>query len=147
MSSPGSDALRIELRPWLLAERVAAGLVACCALVIEAVAAQYPEPRPWLGIAALVLLASWAWRRRANAAGLAGVSVGPDGQWLTLFADGTTQPSELLRGTRLLGSTVALRWRAGRNVRYAWLTPWDVSAGKLRELAVRLHAAAIREEA
>jgi hypothetical protein len=132
--------LRIELRPWLVADRVAAGLAVCCALVVELVASRYPEPQPWLGAAVLGLLGAWLWYRRRRAAGVTGLSIGPDGQLLSLFEDGAALPSEVLRGTRLLGPSVALRWRAGRRVRHAWLTPWDVPAGQLRELAVRLRA-------
>ncbi len=141
MSSHGSDALRIELRPWLVADRVAAGLAVCCALVVELVASRYPEPQPWLGAAVLGLLGAWLWYRRRRVAGVTGLSIGPDGQLLSLFEDGAALPSEVLRGTRLLGPSVALRWRAGRRVRHAWLTPWDVPAGQLRELAVRLRTA------
>jgi hypothetical protein len=147
MSSTGSDALRIEFRPWLLADRVAAGLVICCALVIELVASRYPEPRPGLGVAALVLLAAWLWYRRRRSSDLAGLEIAPDGRWQTLLADGRALPSEMLRGTRLLGPTVALRWRAGSSVRHAWLTTWDVPAAQLRELAVRLAATRARDEA
>ena len=147
MSSHGSDVLRIELKPWLVADRVAAGLAVCCALAIEVVASRYPEPQPWLGAAVLGLLAAWLWYRRNRAAGVAGLAVGPDGRWLTLFDDGSELPSEVLRGTRLLGRSVALRWRAGRRVRRAWLTPWDVPAGQLRELSVRLLAAGPRDAA
>jgi hypothetical protein len=143
MSSPGSEALRIELRPWLVADRVAAGVALCCALVIEVVASRYPEPQPWLGAPLLALLAAWLWYRHRRAAGVAGLSIGPDGRWLTLFDDGSALPSEVLPGTRLLGRSVALRWRAGRRVRHAWLTRWDVPAGQLRELSVRLRAAVL----
>jgi hypothetical protein len=147
MSSPGSDALRIDFKPWLLADKVAAGLVVCCALVIEAVASRYPEPRLGLGVAALALLAAWLWYRRRRSSDLAGLEIDPEGRWQTLLADGSLLPSEVLRGTRLLGPTVALRWRAGKVVRHAWLTPWDVPDGQLRELTVRLRAVVIREEA
>lgn len=147
MSSHGSDALRIELRPWLVADRAAAGLAVGCALVIEVVASRYPEPRPWLGAAVLGLLAAWLWYRRRRVAGVAGLSIGADGRWYTLFDDGSALPSELLRGTRLLGASVALRWRAGQRVRHAWLTPWDVPAGQLREISIRLRAAGHRDGA
>jgi hypothetical protein len=147
MSSPGYDALRIDLRPWLVADRVAAGLSICCAIVIEVVASRYPEPRPWLGVAALALLVAWLWYRRRRATDVAGLAVGPDGRWLTLLTDGRALPSEVLRSTRLLGPTVALRWRSGAGVRHLWLTPWDVPAAQLRELAVRLSAARVREGA
>jgi hypothetical protein len=139
--------LRIELRPWLLADRLAACLAAGCALTIEVVASRYPDPRPWLGVAALALFACWLWYRRRGASGMAGLVIGPDGRLQTLLADGSLLPSEVLPGTRLLGRTVALRWRAGTGVRHAWLTPWDVPAGQLRELAVRLLATRTRDGA
>jgi hypothetical protein len=138
MSLRGYDALKIEIRPWLLADRIAAGLAVGCALVIEAVAARYPEPQAGLGVAALVLLAAWTWHGRRRARGLAGLSIDADGHWHTLYSDGRVVPSRVLPGTRLLGSTVALRWQAAGEVRSAWLTPWDVPAGQLRELTVRI---------
>jgi hypothetical protein len=147
MSLPGYDAMRVEIRPWLVADRVAAGLVIACALAIEVVASRYPEPRVGLGVAALVLLGAWLWYRRKGSAGVAGIEVDADGRWQTLLADGRTLPSEVLPGTRLLGSTVALRWRVGKEVRHAWLTPWDVPAERLRELGVRLRAARVRDGA
>lgn len=147
MSSTGSDALRIEFRPWLLADRVAAGLVICSALVIELVASRYPEPRPGLGVAALALLAAWLWYRRRRSSDVAGIEIAADGRWHTLLADGRRLPSQMLSGTRLLGPTVALRWRAGSAIRHAWLTTWDVPAARLRELTVRLAATRVREEA
>ena len=147
MSSPGYDALWIEFRPWPVSDRVAAGLVICCALVIEVVASRHADPRPWLGVAALALLAAWLWYRRRRVSDVAGLSIGPDGRWQTLFADGRSVPSQVLRGTRLLGPTVALRWRAGTGIHHAWLTPWDVPAGQLRELTVRLLATPVQEGA
>jgi hypothetical protein len=147
MSSPGYGALRIELRPWLVADRVAAVLSVCCAIVIEVVASRYPEPQPWLGVAALALLVAWLLYRRTRATDVTGLAIGPDGRWLTLLADGRALPSTVLPGTRLLGPTVALRWRAGTGVRRVWLTPWDVPGGQLRELAVRLSASRVREGA
>lgn len=147
MSLHGYDALRIEFPSRLLADGVAAGLAICSALTIEAVAARYPEPRMGLGIAALALLAAWLWYRRRGAAGVTGITVDRDGSWQTVLADGRSLPSQVLPGTRLLGSTVALRWRVGTKVRHAWLTPRDVPAPQLRELAVRLAAARVREGA
>jgi len=147
MSLHGYDAMRVEFKPWLVADRVAAGLAVGCALVIEVVASRYPEPRPGLGVAALGLLAAWLWYRRRGAAGVAGIAIDGEGRWQTLLADGRALPSEVLPGTRLLGPTVALRWRAGTVVRHVWLTPWDVPAGQLRELSVRLHATRIRDGA
>jgi hypothetical protein len=147
MSLPGSDALRIEFRPWPVADRVAAGLVVCCALVVEAVASRYPEPQPGLGVAALLLLAAWLWYRRQRSSDITALEIDPEGRLSTLLADGRAIPSQVLRGTRLLGPTVALRWRAGSAVRHAWLTPWDLPAGQVRELTVRLLANRTRDGA
>jgi hypothetical protein len=140
MSSHGSGALRIEFRPWPVADRVAAGLAVACALTVEAVAARYPDAWPGPGVAALLLLAAWLWFRRHRTAGITAIEVDGTGRWRTAFADGRTEASRILSGTRLLGPTVAVRWRAGRSVHHAWLTPWDVPRGQLRELAVRLEA-------
>ncbi|MFO1407220.1 MAG: hypothetical protein U1F08_06785 [Steroidobacteraceae bacterium] len=138
MSSTASAVLRLELRPWPVADRVAAGLVVAAALVIEAVAARTPDPRPGLGVLALALLGAWLWYGRRSTRGVAALSIGPDGRLQTEYQDGRQVPSDVLPGTRLLGRTVALRWRAGREVRQAWLTPWDAPDAELRELAVRL---------
>jgi hypothetical protein len=147
MSLRGYDGFRIELRPWLLADRIAAGLAVACALFIEVVAARYPEPREELGIAALVLLGLWIWHGRRRNKGITGLAVDSDGRWSTLFSDGRVVPSRVLPGTRLLGPTVALRWQAGREVRSAWLTPWDVPEGLLREMTLRLAADRVKDGA
>ena len=141
MSSPASAVLRLELRPWPVADRVSAGLVVAAALTILAVAAQTPEPRPGLGVLALGLLGGWLWSRRRIARGITALGLGGDGRFWTEYEDGRRVDSEVLPGTRRLGRTVALRWRAGGDVRHAWLTPWDVPAERLRELSVRLQAA------
>jgi hypothetical protein len=92
-------------------------------------------------VAALALLGGWLWYRRRGARDVTALAVGQDGGLLTEFADGRQVASDLMPGTRLLGRTVALRWRAGAEVRHVWLTPWDVPADRLRALAVRLKAA------
>ena len=147
MSSTASVVLRLELRPWPVADRVAAGLVISSALVIEAVAAQSPDPRPGLGMLALGLLGCWLWYGRRSTRGVAALAIGPDGRLSTEFVDGRQVPSDVLPGTRLLGRTIALRWRAGLEVRRAWLTPWDAPEARLRELAVRLRTAPIARRA
>ena len=138
MSSPASVVLRLELRPWPVADRVAAAMVVAAALAIVAVAGQTPEPRPDLGVLALALLGGWLWYRRRAARGIVALAVAGDGRFWTEYQDGRRVDSEVLPGSRRLGRTVALRWRAGRDVRQAWLTPWDVPAEGLRELSVRL---------
>jgi hypothetical protein len=135
------------LRPWSVADRVAAALVVAAALTIMAVAGQTQEPRPGLGMLALALLGGWLWYRRHAARGIAAVAVAADGRFWTEYQDGRRVDSVLLPGTRRLGRTVALRWRAGGEVRQAWLTPWDVPAERLRELSVRLQAARIADGA
>ena len=138
MSSPASVVLRLELRPWPVAARVAAAMVVAAALAIVAVAGQTPEPRPDLGVLALGLLGGWLWYRRRAARGIVALAVAGDGRFWTEYRDGRRIDSEVLPGSRRLGRSVALRWRAGRDVRQAWLTPWDVPAEGLRELSVRL---------
>ena len=138
MSSPASVVLRLELRPWPVADRVAAAMVVAAALAIVAVAGQTPEPRPDLGVLALGLLGGWLWYRRRAARGIVALAVAGDGRFWTEYRDGRRIDSEVLPGSRRLGRSVALRWRAGRDVRQAWLTPWDVPAEGLRELSVRL---------
>jgi hypothetical protein len=143
MSSIGSAVLRLELHPWPVADRVAAGLVVAAALVIMAVAAQSPDSQPALGVLALGVLGGWLWYGRRSARGIAALSIGEDGRLCTEYADGRRVASEVLPGTRLLGRTVALRWRVGQEVRRAWLTPWDAPESRLRELAVRLRTAPV----
>ena len=138
MSSPASVVLRLELRPWPVADRVAAAMVVAAALAIVAVAGQTPEPRPDLGVLALGLLGGWLWYRRRAARGIVALAVAGDGRFWTEYRDGRRIDSEVLPGSRRLGRSVALRWRAGRDVRQAWLTPWDVPAEGVRELSVRL---------
>ena len=138
MSSPASVVLRLELRPWPVADRVAAAMVVAAALAIVAVAGQTPEPRPGLGVLALALLGGWLWYRRRAARSIVALAVAGDGRFWTEYRDGRRIDSEVLPGSRRLGRSVALRWRAGRDVRQAWLTPWDVPAEGLRELSVRL---------
>ena len=100
MSSPASVVLRLELRPWPVADRVAAALVVAAALAIVAVAGQTPEPRPDLGVLALGLLGGWLWYRRRAARGIVALAVAGDGRFWTEYRDGRRIDSEVLPGSR-----------------------------------------------
>ena len=137
MSSPGS-AVTAELPRWPLAERASLVLAALAGAVIEAVAAGHPGVPAGLGVLATASLAAGlAWRRRGQPVAIElSVSGGRlrlgDGRWLTC-STGT--------GSRLLGSSLVLHWRAPGRSGALWLTPVDLPRETLRSLAVRLAAA------
>ena len=140
MSSPGSDALTIDIRSPLLADRLTAGLIVTAAVVIEVVAARHPDARTGLGVASGALLGLWyrLWVRRRPT--LLGAALDGAGRWQLRLSDGRVVPAVLQPGSRVLGSTVFLRWQAGRRAHSAWLTGLDVGPARLRDLSVRLLA-------
>jgi hypothetical protein len=140
MSSPGSGELTLEIPPRLLADRATVGLVVACAVAIEAVAARYPEGPVGLGAATGVLLALWhgLWVRRSPT--VVGATLDRAGRWRLRLSDGRAVAAVLQPGSRVLGSSVVLRWKTGRRVLSAWLTGWDLPPDRLRELTVRLLA-------
>jgi hypothetical protein len=144
MSSPGSDALTLEIRSPLLADRVTVGLIVASAVAIEAVAARHPDARLGLGIAAGALLGLWyrLWVRRRPT--LLGAALDGVGKWQLRLSDGQVVPAVLQPGSRILGPSVFLRWKTGRRAHSAWLTSLDVGAARLRELSVRLVASDAR---
>jgi hypothetical protein len=145
MSSPGSAALTIDLPPRLVADRVAVALIVACAVTIEMAAARHPAAPAGLGVVASTLLSlSYAWRSRRLPAVTAATLDGA-GQWRLVLADGTSTVAELAPGSRILGSSVVLRWTTGgRHLRSAWLTSRDVPQERLRQLTVRLLASGTR---
>ena len=141
MSSPGSGALRVEIPSRSVAERVTVGLLLASGSAIEVVAALYPDGPIGLGLAVGLLLAAWHWHRRRKAPSPTFATLDRQGAWQLGLADGRVVAAVLRPGSRILGRTLVLRWRAGKLVRSAWLTAWDVPPAQLRELTVRLLAA------
>ncbi len=144
MSSPGFDALTLEIPRRLLAERATVALVVACVLAIEIVATRYPEGPVGAGLVAGMLLLAWdrLWVRRAPRVEAAGLD--KEGRWLLRFSDGSTRPGVLARGSRVLGSSVVLRWRTAVGVRSVWLTRQDLDADRLRQLTARLLSSGAR---
>jgi len=147
MSSPGSVALTVELPARLVAERAALGLIAACAAAIEAVAGRYPDASPGLGLALGALLAAWHAHRVRRRSEVKAVALDGKGDWRLALADGRTVPAVLTMGSRVLGHSVVLRWRAEGRTFGAWLTGLDVPAARLHELRLRLLASGARSGA
>jgi hypothetical protein len=140
MSSSGSDALTLEIPSRLAADRVTTVLVVACALVIEVVAARHPGGPVGLGVAVAILLTAWHRLRTRHAPAITVATVDGQGAWRLELSDGRSLAAVLLPGSRVLGTSVVLRWRAGSVVRGTWLTGWDLPPDRLRELTVRLLA-------
>jgi hypothetical protein len=139
MSLHGSGALTVELPGWHLADRATLALIVACALVIEAVAARYPEVPAGAGLACGMCLAAWCvWRIRDRGRPVRMI-VDADGRWIVESVSGRSR-AVLLPGTRVLGRSVVLRWKTEATGGSAWLTAADVPAARLRELRVRLLA-------
>lgn len=136
MSSPGC-AVTAELPRWPLAERVSLVLAGLAGLVIEAVAANHPGMPVGLGVLATgALAAGLACGRRGEPVAIELSAAGgrlrlTDGRWL---------PCSIGTGSRLLGSSLVLHWRAPGRSRALWLTPADLPGETLRLLAVQLAA-------
>jgi hypothetical protein len=131
--------MSLELPRRLLADRLSVLLILGCGVVLEAALWRHPGVPGGAGIVTAGLL--WAWHLRRAREVPAQAVWGPRG-WQLLLADGRRIDANLGRGTRLLGSSVVLHWRAeGRSYR-AWLTAADVPRPLLRSLAVRLQAQA-----
>ena len=131
--------MSLELPRRLLADRLSKLLILGCGVVLEAALWRHPGVPGGAGIVVAGLL--WAWHLRRAREVPAAVVWGPHG-WHLLLADGRRIDANLGRGTRLLGPSVVLHWRAeGRSYR-AWLTGADVPRPLLRSLAVRLLAQA-----
>jgi hypothetical protein len=131
--------MSLELPRRLLADRLSVLLILGCGVMLEAALRRHPGLPGGAGI--VIAGSLWAWHlRRAREAPIRAVW-GPHG-WHLLLADGRRLDADLGRGSRLLGPSVVLHWRAaGRSYR-AWLTAADVPRPLLRSLAVRLLAQA-----
>lgn len=120
-------------------------MIVVAAVTVEAVAARYPGVPFGLGLVASALLGLWHWSAQRRGPALVGATLDRDGRWWLAFGDGSTAPATLLSGSRVLGSSVVLRWGStGRGARSVWLTPRDVPSERLRELTVRLLASGAR---
>ena len=119
MSSPAS-AVTVELPRWLLAERLSLGLACATAPVVEAVLARHPGAPAGVGLAVAALLVAGAWIQQRH-------------RPRSLVLQATT-------GSRLLGSSLVVRWQSPGRSGALWLTPADLPRETLRSLAVRLVA-------
>lgn len=119
MSSPASAAT-VELPRWLLAERLSLGLACAVAPVTELVLARHPGAPAGVGLALAALLVAGVWLQRRQRPRSLHLSAGP--------------------GSRLLGPSLVVRWRASGRSGVVWLTPADLPRETLRTLAVRLVA-------
>jgi hypothetical protein len=143
MSSPGSDVLTVEVPARLVAERASVVLIVACALVVEAVATNHPDAPVGLGVGVGIGLCAWHLLRMCNAARIRRATLDGHGRWLVESTAGRSE-AELLPGSRVLGRSVVLRLRSGPTVHSLWLTGWDLPAGQLRHLRVRLLAQGAR---
>jgi hypothetical protein len=143
MSSPGSGVLTVELPARLIAERASIVLIVASALVVEAVAANYPDAPIGLGAIVGIMLCAWQMLRNSNAIRIRRAILDAHGRWLIDAAGGRVQ-AELLPGSRVLGRSVVLRLKSGPDVHSLWLTGWDLPAVELRQLRVRLLAQGAR---
>ncbi len=143
MSSPGSDVLTVELPARLVAERGSVVLIAVCALAVEAVAANHPEAPVGVGALLGLVLYGWHLLRMRNEGRIRRATLDMRGRWFVDSSSGR-EAAVLLPGSRVLGRSVVLRLKSGPGVHSLWLTPWDVPAGQLRHLRVRLLALGAR---
>lgn len=131
--------MSLELPRRLLADRLSMLLILGCGVILETALWRHPGLPGGAGIVVAGFL--WAWHLRRLRDAPTRAVWAPRG-WHLLLADGRRVDADLGRGTRLLGPSVVLHWRAeGRSYR-AWLTAADVPRPLLRSLAVRLQAQA-----
>lgn len=134
----------LELPTWPLADALALGLAGVLGVVVEAVMARQPQGLTGAGLLLAVALAAWLGSRRRAGGRLHRAALAKDGAWRLTFADGRLAEATLLRGTRILGSSVVLKWRVEGRAKSVWLTRRDVPPPVLRNLAVRLQGAGPR---
>jgi hypothetical protein len=133
--------MSLELPRHLLGDRLSVSLILGCGLAVEAAAWRHPGLPVGIGALLAALLGTWHLVRARRAPVHA--EWGPGG-WRLKLADGRWVEATLVAGTRLLGSSVVLRWHADGRTVGAWLTPADLPRSRLRRLAVRLQAQAMR---
>ncbi len=136
MSSHGS-AVTVELPGRTLADRLTWLLVAVAAVTAEFLVRRQLQAPVGIGLALLVLfgvLQCWSGRCRPTA-----VTLDRTG-WRLRFRDGSVRTARPGAGTRLLGPTAVLHWRAGHGSGRAWLTPLDLPRPVLRAVILRLRA-------
>jgi hypothetical protein len=127
--------MSLELPRCLLADRLSVLLILGCGVALEAALWRHPDLPVGVGLSAAGLL--WAWHQwRIRRAPLR-AEWAPAG-WRLQLADGRWIEVGLGRGSRLLGSSVLLHWRARGCSFRAWLTPVDLPRPVLRSLALRL---------
>ena len=136
MSSPAS-VISLELPRRLLAERLSALLILGCGVALEAALWRHPGLPVGAGVAVAGWL--WAWHSRRLRGRPTRAVWGPQG-WRLQGMDGRWIDVDLGRGSRLLGPSVVLHWRAEGRTFGAWLTGADLPQPVLRTLAVRLRA-------
>jgi hypothetical protein len=136
--------MTLELPARLLADRAALLLIGTGAVVAEVVLLRQPGGPAGLGIATGVLLGAWqVWRMRAGRQ-VRSATLTADGGWRLAFGDGRTAPAQLVRGSRLIGSSAVMRWSVEGHPLAVWLTPADLPRATLRALRVRLAGASLR---
>ena len=138
MSSPGSAPIMLELPTWPLADALALCLAGVLGVVVEAVMARQPQGLTGAGLVLAVALVAWLGSRRRASGRLDRAALAEDDAWRLTFADGRQAEATLVRGTRVLGSSVVLKWRVEGRARSVWLTRRDLPLPVLRNLAMRL---------
>ena len=131
----------LDLTGGLLAGRLSAGLILASGAWIEAVLARHPGVPAGPGLAAAAVLLAWHLRQRRRAPTAAEFDAGG---WRLRLSGGRWVDARLHRSSRLVGTTIALRWLAGGRSYGAWLTPFDLAPHRLRSLAARLVVQAAR---
>jgi hypothetical protein len=144
MSSPGSAPLTLDLPRLLLADRITVLLIAACVIVVEAVLLRQPDGLHGAGVLAGVALAGWHWSRLRAGRRPERAILAPDGGWQLVYPGGRVVPARLVRGSRLLGRSAALKWRVEGRLLALWFTPADLPRATLRGLRVRLSGAGQR---
>jgi len=144
MSSPGSAPIVLELPAWPLADTLALGLVGALGIVVEAVMVRQPQGVTGAGLLLALALIVWFGSGRRASRRIARATMAADGGWRLTFADGRAAEATMLPGTRVLGSSVLLKWRADGRPASVWLTHRDLPRPVLRALTVRLQGSGPR---
>ena len=134
----------LELPAWPLADTVALGLVGALGVVVEAVMIRQPQGVTGAGVLLALALVVWFGSGRRASRRIALAALAADGGWRLTYADGRAAEATILRGTRVLGSSVFLKWRVDGRPASVWLTHRDLPRPVLRALAVRLQGSGPR---